>query len=122
MSKMSELKPCPFCGSKPDYTEHSASLVVCHTPGCAVKDYLFFTEKWNTRPREDTISAEYDDLLNMYEKDTNALRAENERLHKALDRYADAANWGISDECSSSQDKWLSTNDGYEVARAALGW
>ena len=55
---MSELKPCPFCGS-PAYSYHDNCIdfagVKCDLGGCVCADILITENNWNTRPIEDAL-------------------------------------------------------------------
>ena len=59
---MSDLKPCPFCGSSNttlDYYEISCpqelgTIVVCNDCGASAKSIV----DWNTRPIEDALKSE----------------------------------------------------------------
>ncbi len=73
---MSEkLKPCPFCGQpgRKMYTDQVGCLSFCINGDPSDND-LPCVEVWNTRPVED------------------ALKAENDRLRKALEYYAYTGN------------------------------
>ena len=56
---MSELKPCPFCGS-PAYSYHDNCIdfagVKCDLGGCVCADILITENNWNTRPIEDALN------------------------------------------------------------------
>ena len=73
---MSELKPCPFCGSSNttlDYYEISCpqelgTIVVCNDCGASATSIV----DWNTRPIEDALNARIAEL-----------EAENDRLQDA---------------------------------------
>lgn len=86
---MNELKPCPFCGchAKISETRLNLSASVLYTVSCINKktcfqtDFSSFTKEtavkyWNTRPAEDAKDKEIDNL-----------KAENERLKKALQAF-----------------------------------
>lgn len=72
---MSELKPCPFCGSvlhKPkrhnDTVTITSQQINCQW--CGVKSVWFPTDKkaidaWNTRPIEDALQARIAELESM---------------------------------------------------------
>ena len=81
---MSEIKPCPFCGSSNttlDYYEISCpqelgTIVVCNDCGASAKSIV----DWNTRPIEDALNARIAEL-----------EAENDQLtaHDATERQDD---------------------------------
>ena len=54
---MSELKPCPFCGSTKICTEKSINLNFCDN--CSAESNI---EHWNTRPIEDALTARIAEL------------------------------------------------------------
>jgi hypothetical protein len=62
---MSELKPCPFCGS-PAYSYHDNCIdfagVKCDLGGCVCADILITENNWNTRPVEDALTARIAEL------------------------------------------------------------
>lgn len=89
---MSELKPCPFCGSN-DLREESSGLIEaykhyqhcyieCISCGCEAGhvdlegDYQEVMEKWNNRSLEDKLEAEL-----------NAAKAEIEQLRNVIKDY-----------------------------------
>jgi hypothetical protein len=80
---MSELKPCPFCGS-PAYSYHDNCIdfagVKCDLGGCVCADILITENNWNTRPVEDALTARIAEL-----------EAEIERLtvHSDIERQDD---------------------------------
>lgn len=55
---MTELKPCPFCGSRIDDDASSMTQIVCGNRLCGAKIEAFFgrtsIEKWNARASEST--------------------------------------------------------------------
>ena len=53
--------------------------------------------------RTNAISAEYDDLLNMYEKDTETLRAELDALLQEREEAAEIHSRIMSEECPSDE-------------------
>ena len=63
LKKMSELRPCPFCGEVPAVNEHWGFAGGCTNNECPNnnRDFqgaCFMTEEeWNTRPTEDDILA-----------------------------------------------------------------
>ena len=46
---MSELKPCPFCGSKEVRQVEGDEYSWCMNPSCAIYDYEIRTNEWNMR-------------------------------------------------------------------------
>lgn len=56
---MSEMKPCPFCGSEP-YSYHDNDTdfegVKCNLGGCACSDIEIDEICWNSRPIEDALN------------------------------------------------------------------
>ncbi len=52
---MSELKPCPFCGKKPNPNWTDESYIECTNRKCSVYGYGMSTGDWNTRPIEDDL-------------------------------------------------------------------
>lgn len=53
---MEELQPCPLCGAEPYLYE---GLVHCPITRCALHNYKFSPEDWNTRPIEDALRVAY---------------------------------------------------------------
>lgn len=53
---MSELKPCPFCGKKPNPNWTDESYIECTNRKCSVYGYGMSTGDWNTRPIEDALN------------------------------------------------------------------
>ena len=68
---MSELKPCPFCGSADIRTEPGINLNYCDK--CSAEANI---EHWNTRPIEDALNARIAEL----ETENAALKAEISKL------------------------------------------
>ena len=98
---MSELKPCPFCGEQfvVDIDGESGGVAVWHNtngkkcPFSEIEDATSFLEVG------DNISV-LEDLLNTRPVE-DALRAENERLRKALEEIANHSwypelNYGVT--------------------------
>ena len=59
---MSELKPCPFCGKKPNPNWTDESYIECTNRKCSVYGYGMSTGDWNTRPIEDALNARIAEL------------------------------------------------------------
>ena len=85
---MSELKPCPFCGS-PAYSYHDNCIdfagVKCDLGGCVCADILITENNWNTRPIEDNLIARIVEL-----------EAENEKINyffRRLRMFCIFAHW-----------------------------
>jgi hypothetical protein len=103
-----ELKLCPFCEQEEtnqvDVVKiRSRFKCICVNCGTSSIDSITSegaVENWNYRPRED------------------ALQAENERLRKALETYADYHNWEI--QPSGYPDLWHGKDAGPDVAEKAL--
>lgn len=89
---MSELKPCPFCGSQPralmGYNYHKFS---CSNDSCEIYDTPFQKEAWNTRA-DGWVSVE--DELPEYGKPI-ILSINNTVQHVTymLDGYDDSRDW-----------------------------
>ena len=68
---MSELKPCPFCGS-PAYSYHDNCIdfagVKCDLGGCVCADILITENNWNTRPIEDALRLRIAELEKLVEE------------------------------------------------------
>lgn len=94
---MSELLPCPFCGS--DMIEECAtqtgSYYVCENCDSSCGEDI----NWNTRPIEDALQAEIDRLIELQRKmplvadrrgaELSHLRAQHTRLIDQCKRLAD---------------------------------
>ena len=53
---MSDLKPCPFCGSPAEYTSIDQEFVRCSKGlQCPTESLSFAVEDWNSRPLEDAL-------------------------------------------------------------------
>ena len=51
---MSDLKPCPFCGSEAKFWEERTDYVSCTKVSCTLgSDIAFHLEIWQSRPGED---------------------------------------------------------------------
>jgi hypothetical protein len=63
---MSELKPCPFCGSPAEYTSIDQEFVRC-SKGliCPTEAAVFSVEDWNTRPAEDALQKALTEILEL---------------------------------------------------------
>lgn len=72
---MNELRPCPFCGSKPkmlaDFPHVQLTTVSCKNKECKVHPYTVglnindATERWNHRPRLENKPLTLDQLRQM---------------------------------------------------------
>jgi len=102
-AKMSDLKPCPFCGSSNttlDYYEISCpqelgTIVVCNDCGASAKSIV----DWNTRPIEDALNARIAEL-----------EAENERLSQLL--HDEMSQLEIATDLGNK--RWTALNKIYE--------
>lgn len=56
---MDNLKPCPFCGSAAHNIGKGRLPARCRNPKCPIFCYSFSLEDWNTRPREDALTASF---------------------------------------------------------------
>lgn len=43
------LKPCPFCGCDPRYSQNALPLLGCVNPGCPIRGILMTKEQWEKR-------------------------------------------------------------------------
>ena len=101
---MDELKPCPFCGGEAEYwgDDGKAGCASDMGSGCPF-DEVMYAHEWNTRPIEDALRAERDELRRMLdavlaleEPVETALRAEVERLKAELDKTHEAwLDWQV---------------------------
>ena len=82
---MSELKPCPFCGSADIRTEPGINLNYCDK--CSAEANI---EHWNTRPIEDAPNARIAELEGFID-----------RLVEAGDAMSNAQSMWVAEE-----DKW----------------
>ncbi len=109
---MSELKPCPFCGS-PAYSYHDNCIdfagVKCDLGGCVCADILITENNWNTRPIEDNLIARIAEL-----KAAQRWIPVSERLPEATGDYivtcdgwsnSEIAYWNFPD--SDNPSGWL---------------
>lgn len=95
------LRDCPLCGEKPDLQDAG---VYCRNCGLYTETG---PDEWNTRPAEETLTAEL-----------AAAQAEIERLRDGLGKYADRRNWtNFETDCF---DVWRKDLDGWETAEYYL--
>ena len=118
---MSELKPCPFCGTSVVGIEHDGLYrwVECGNMDCnaAGKVFAFLTDvgnadhivanNWNTRPIEDALNARIAEL----EAEIDQLTA-----HDAAERQDD--KWIPISENPTKSDWYLIMYQGYRVPDA----
>jgi hypothetical protein len=64
---MSELKLCPFCGSKTIFSK-GGLFAKCSNPKCVLSKTVIFLPHWQTRPLEDALSKQLDELIQMVHK------------------------------------------------------
>ena len=103
---MSELKPCPFCGSGEVFYKHALSCEVeCDNCGASMH-----SGDWNTRPVEDELRAE----LARRNEERNSLADENRMLSERIQRLVEGVK---------SRDKIISRlkEDGESLASIAIG-
>jgi len=103
---MSDLKPCPFCGSSNttlDYYEISCpqelgTIVVCNDCGASAKSIV----DWNTRPIEDALNKRIAELEAARRWIPVGERLPEEKQNVlALDRTGTAYHWEYS-KCLSN--------------------
>ena len=84
MSDMSDLKPCPFCGQKPQEGSLGKWAGGEITVSCDCNDLPIFTiEQWNTRPIEDELNATI-----KQQREVNVLyQGEVQRLQNQVEFY-----------------------------------
>ena len=95
---MSELKPCPFCGSDANYRSgYDIHKVGCSNFKCFLRNLPVYPEQWNNRPNQ-WVSVEEieeikkqavrDHIRGMYEDAQNAIdNCDNHQLMDALIHY-----------------------------------
>jgi len=66
---VSELKPCPFCGSIADSLDTPSGVFArCSQVGCiAGQEEYFYIETWNERPLENRLKKAIDIMLKAIE-------------------------------------------------------
>jgi len=107
---MSEIKPCPFCGSSNttlDYYEISCpqelgTIVVCNDCGASAKSIV----DWNTRPIEDALNARIVQL----EAELAALKSENVSLSKKVTDYGKELRQSYKYDKTCSTCRYLDEN------------
>src|SRR5574343_1602706 len=90
--KMTDLKPCPFCGGAAAVRCDGGHFVLCTTPNCIVHGSHWTypehaIEAWNTRPVEDKLNAEVERLrrgLGNIEVRTDVVGTEEEYDHEDM--------------------------------------
>jgi len=107
--EMSELKPCPFCGST--YTELECldadpkwkyiHCVSCGADANADLGESGAVDKWNTRPIEDALQRKLDELQQQtivyHQTKLNELQRKLDIAMEALKLYADDMSWDDTD-------------------------
>lgn len=84
-----ELKPCPFCGGKPEITDGRVycPYFECQIGGSSDEVPTFTIDMWNTRPTEDVLRAE---LSRVHHEKEDALdKLENLRVELEASLDAD---------------------------------
>jgi hypothetical protein len=66
--KVTELKPCPFCGQKSRERYTQVDLFSCSNINCELCHVVFSAKEWNTRPIEDALTAENAKLRELLER------------------------------------------------------
>jgi hypothetical protein len=77
---MTELKPCPFCGSEAGRREHCifgevVEFAYCPNENCSFRHRTASVTDWNTRPIEDAILARAEQLEAMVERLVEAIES-----------------------------------------------
>lgn len=57
---MTELKPCPFCGSQAVYYDGEGANVRCPNGQCDCSTFSEGANTWNTRPIESALQTKLD--------------------------------------------------------------
>lgn len=96
------LKPCPFCGSRPgvEYSSGGVVKVYCPRFDCQAKlsahSEAHAEKLWNRRPCADKARIEGEahllELITELQSALASANAENERLREALEPFAKAAD------------------------------
>ena len=79
---MSELKPCPFCGEKPEYAEGGTiTSVWCNECGyefayASIRGDLSWIESWNYRPIENKLHTALKKAMEILLTDDERAKAE----------------------------------------------
>jgi len=112
---MSELKPCPFCGS-PAYSYHDNCIdfagVKCDLGGCVCADILITENNWNTRPIEDALNARIAELelrLDVYNGNMyDVVVDENAKANKRIaELEAENERFTVHSDIERQDDKWI---------------
>lgn len=131
------LKPCPFCGGKPDLGSYSSSrtwIVVCSK--CEAETQVYETKReavkaWNARPIEDAKTEEIErlkeicikmqknysvaiDMVDQAKGGEKDEQRENARLREALELIAKAKFYFARDEDKEQIGRI------YKIAKEAL--
>jgi hypothetical protein len=104
---MSELKPCPFCGTLPQanawiFRGISETRYFCPNQECPLSVRTVTLEEWNTRPIEDALNARIAELEAARRWIPVGERLPEEKQSVlALDRTGTAYHWEYS-KCLSN--------------------
>jgi hypothetical protein len=107
---MSELKPCPFCGSEMEQSEISVGMALCSNENCWFYAVYIPVTVLNTRPIEDKLQAE----LSRRDEIITRLKEDGERL--ANDLILEFCDGDF--ECQSCGDDWTFYKSGNEIVHA----